>query len=518
LRKPEAEARRALNLWAAPREWKDDLAKALKLEGDSMGHCVGGYCQHVLDGETRIFSLRDPKGRSHATIEAIPDKTMLYKRWIKDATEEEKQSFSAYIAKKGMNDINEDLTDWGRSIGKPISTEPVYNIAQIKGKGNARPIEKYDPYTQDFVINNDWHIVDEFYNAGLRDTNYELAPTLQYAEDLGLKLPRFVPDKEYKELIQHMDETIETGIPREVPEVLKKYSPVEAAPAMAATPEPITNPFWYNPKSKQLEVFDLENTHTKSLMDPDYATKLGVAPHDPSSVNLEHGSLLMGRTEKTAPNTLNLMQVDELTPESLASIKNMLEEKNIPHEKISLSGGSSLYENVPTEAIRSATSLDDLKPYRIGDEEVISEVAPPPVKEQKMLQGFYRGYAGDYDTDKAAQEAGMVFVSPQRGVGDIFANKRAEQMGADPHLEMVLADPFAGYGYGMNVPINKTNQKIDFTKARQLSPEDIVSKTQLYAAGGAVMPPSDFTSPDMGDSDKFFTDPDFARFVMEQPR
>ncbi len=112
--------------------------------------------------------------------------------------------------------------------------------------------------------------------------------------------------------------------------------------------------------------------------------------------------------------------------------------------------------------------------------------APAPVKEQKMLQGFYRGYAGDYDATKAGTDAGMVFVSPQRGVGDIFANKRAAQTGADPHLEMILADPFAGYGYGMNVPLNKQNQKIDFTRARQLDPEDVKGRTQLYAEGGSV--------------------------------
>jgi len=114
------------------------------------------------------------------------------------------------------------------------------------------------------------------------------------------------------------------------------------------------------------------------------------------------------------------------------------------------------------------------------------EPPPPPVKEQKMLQGFYRGYAGDYDATKAGTDAGMVFVSPQRGVGDIFANKRAAQTGADPHLEMILADPFAGYGYGMNVPLNKQNQKIDFTRARQLDPEDVKGRTQLYAEGGSV--------------------------------
>ena len=390
LRKPEAEARRALNLWAAPREWKDDLAKALKLEGDSMGHCVGGYCQHVLDGETRIFSLRDPKGRAHATIEAMPDKTMLYKRWIKDATEEEKQSFSAYIAKKGMNDINEDLTDWGRSIGKPISTEPVYNIAQIKGKGNARPIEKYDPYTQDFVQSNDWHIVDELQNTGLVDLgnkNYksmdEIKKTYQYLDDtvdppqwtnLGELVERDFPNGVRRDnFLTGVAERLKEQAKRtDLPEMIRP-APVEAAPALpplpAPTPEPVTNPFWYNPKSKQLEAFDVENTHTKSLMDPDYATKLGVAPLDPSSLNMEHGSLLMGRTDKVAPNTLSLMQVDEFTPESLSSIQAMLNEKNLPHEKFSLSGGSSLYENVPAEAIRGAKTLEDLKQFRIGGEE-----------------------------------------------------------------------------------------------------------------------------------------------------
>tara|TARA_R110002126_G_scaffold45835_5_gene129630 strand:+ start:9485 stop:11917 length:2433 start_codon:yes stop_codon:yes gene_type:complete len=390
LRKPEAEARRALNLWAAPREWKDDLAKALKLEGDSMGHCVGGYCQHVLDGETRIFSLRDPKGRSHATIEAMPDKTTLYKRWIKDATEEEKQSFSAYIAKKGMNDINEDLTDWGRSIGKPISTEPVYNIAQIKGKGNARPVEKYDPYTQDFVQSNDWHIVDELQNTGLVDLgnkNYksmdEIKKTYQYLDDsvdppqwtnLGELVERDFPNKVRRDnfLTGVAERLREQATRTDLPEMIRP-APVEALPAPAPLPalttEPVTNPFWYNPKSKQLEAFDVENTHTKSLMDPDYATKLGVAPLDPSSLNMEHGSLLMGRTDKVAPNTLSLMQVDEFTPESLSSIQAMLNEKNLPHEKFSLSGGSSLYENVPAESIRGAKTLEDLKQFRIGGEE-----------------------------------------------------------------------------------------------------------------------------------------------------
>ena len=413
----DADAKRELNLWAAPSEWKTDLEKALKLEGDTMGHCVGGYCPDVIAGRSRIFSLRDPKGRAHATIEAMPDNQSAYDRFMESAGWAESEAFGDYVMKTGIGPggLNEAYLKYAAERGIPVKEGPVYNIVQIKGKGNARPIEKYDPYTQDFVINNDWNIVDELHNTGLRDTKNELAPTLQYAEDLGLKLPRYVPDKDYQNLIQHMDETLETGIPREVPEVLKKYASSEAAPAPVATPapaaEPVTNPFWYNPKSTQLETFDPANTHTKSMMDPEYAAKLGVAPLDPSSLNLEHGPLLMGRLDKAAPETLNLMQVDEFGPESLTSIQKMLGEKNIPHEKVNLSGGSSLYENIPTEAIRTAKTLEDLKKFRIGGEE-------PPA----------------------------------------------------------------------------------------------------YAVGGSVTPPSDFTQPDMSDGGGIFTDSDFARFVMEQPR
>jgi hypothetical protein len=112
--------------------------------------------------------------------------------------------------------------------------------------------------------------------------------------------------------------------------------------------------------------------------------------------------------------------------------------------------------------------------------------ATPKPTEHRMLQGFYRGYAGEYDAAKAAEDAGMVFVSPQRAAGEFYAQKRAKQTGTEPHLEMVLADPFAGFAYGHNIPIGPTNKKIDFTKARQLQPEHVQGVTKLYAEGGAV--------------------------------
>jgi hypothetical protein len=49
------------------------LEDALKYEGETMGHCVGRYCEDVLQGNSRIFSLRNKKtGEPHATIEVSP--------------------------------------------------------------------------------------------------------------------------------------------------------------------------------------------------------------------------------------------------------------------------------------------------------------------------------------------------------------------------------------------------------------------------------------------------------------
>jgi hypothetical protein len=71
------------HLESNPKEWQKaveefrenrqkNLESALKYEGDTMGHCVGGYCPDVVEGKSRIFSLRDAKGEPHVTIEVQP--------------------------------------------------------------------------------------------------------------------------------------------------------------------------------------------------------------------------------------------------------------------------------------------------------------------------------------------------------------------------------------------------------------------------------------------------------------
>ena len=41
----------------------------LNLEGEIMQHCVGGYCDLVMNGNSTIYSLRDANNKPHATLE-----------------------------------------------------------------------------------------------------------------------------------------------------------------------------------------------------------------------------------------------------------------------------------------------------------------------------------------------------------------------------------------------------------------------------------------------------------------
>ncbi len=104
------------------------LKQALKYEGDTMGHCVGGYCDDVLSGRSRIYSLRDAKGQPHVTIETKP----------------------------GLN-------HW--SI--PDELKGMDEIIQIKGKQNRAPNEEYLPFVQDFVKSGKWSDVGDLQNTGL---------------------------------------------------------------------------------------------------------------------------------------------------------------------------------------------------------------------------------------------------------------------------------------------------------------------------------------------------------------
>ena len=123
------------------------LEEALKYEGDTMGHCVGGYCPEVAEGRSRIYSLRDAKGEPHVTVEVKPHANYEEAARILETDDPTSGDIARLVAE-----------------GKLPGTQ---RITQIKGKGNRAPKEEYLPFVQDFVKGGNWSDVGDFRNTGL---------------------------------------------------------------------------------------------------------------------------------------------------------------------------------------------------------------------------------------------------------------------------------------------------------------------------------------------------------------
>lgn len=129
------------------------LEDALKYEGEVLQHCVGGYCPDVVEGRSRIFSLRDEKGQPYVTIETTPSGN----NSIKSLKENSPQNF---------------------------------DIVQIKGKKNQAPASEYLPYVQDFVRSGNFGKVGDAQNAGLRKfTDVFSSNELRMLQDAGAEFP-----------------------------------------------------------------------------------------------------------------------------------------------------------------------------------------------------------------------------------------------------------------------------------------------------------------------------------------
>lgn len=150
---------------------RNALQEALKYEGDTMGHCVGGYCPDVMSGRSRIFSLRDAKGEPHVTIETQPSsKSTAAADHLRNlGVLEEWQDYWKSYPKTSNN--NEDIYDVTQQFLAARDLPPVdyssQNIIQIKGKQNRAPKDDYLPFVQDFVKSQQWGNVGDIGNTGL---------------------------------------------------------------------------------------------------------------------------------------------------------------------------------------------------------------------------------------------------------------------------------------------------------------------------------------------------------------
>lgn len=188
---------------------------ALKYEGSTMGHCVGGYCPDVMEGRSRIFSLRDAKGEPHVTIEVgRPESRFgMTAGDIDPYRERLRQQFPDLDEEKIYNmAVNEFTKDQTANLPE--------RIVQIKGKQNRAPKEEYLPFVQDFVKSGQWSDVGDLRNTGLRDIN--ATPALKkYLEGRNIGFDRFVPEETYKEFED--DFLMDRLYPRDDP----RYAPPE---------------------------------------------------------------------------------------------------------------------------------------------------------------------------------------------------------------------------------------------------------------------------------------------------
>lgn len=171
---------------------KNELAKrALDREGSIMGHCVGSYCDLVNEGRTKIFSLRDPKGQSHVTIEVRPPDPRKAGNTPQDFMKEQRELGNSEILKKFFPQ------QWAGEGERKIAQSEDYHrwlmdklpdIEQIKGKQNRSPEEKYHLYVQDFVKGGKWGDARELEGVGLTKWKggYATGPELKLELDQRL--------------------------------------------------------------------------------------------------------------------------------------------------------------------------------------------------------------------------------------------------------------------------------------------------------------------------------------------
>ena len=192
----------------------EQLDKALKNEGEQMGHCVGGYTDSVARGDSRIFSLRDDKGGAHATVEATPSRQTYNPALIPDEVK-------AKIDKKAYDETvkagyPKDSMGWhnhytGVQIQegeKYFKNNPMLNIQQIKGKGNGAVSDKYRNYIKNWLNKEADKIgqAQDLDNIGVIDLKNgiirreNLDPKIIKALESG-ELKRFASDDEVRDVM-----------------------------------------------------------------------------------------------------------------------------------------------------------------------------------------------------------------------------------------------------------------------------------------------------------------------------
>ena len=135
----------------------------------------------VLQGRTKIYSLRDAKGEPHVTIEVRPD-----------------SNYPQIAAKMKLNGASDEEV-------AAFMNNPPHDIIQIKGKQNQKPKDEYIPYVQDFVKSQNWGHVSDIKNANMERIEYMFYPNqIEELKSKGFDVPKYITQDELDNYLIHL--------------------------------------------------------------------------------------------------------------------------------------------------------------------------------------------------------------------------------------------------------------------------------------------------------------------------
>lgn len=459
------------------------LEDALKYEGEMLSHCVGGYCNEVLSGRSRIMSLRDAEGRPRVTVELQParqSKHPLYSQYMDEVVKPGGEYAEQYIDKtlrrhpRGdytqetvlSDKIDADFPKWLESthperLAELKSLPPP--VIQIKTKGNKLAAEEDIPYVLDFLNSQPFDYVNDLprgiidikeYSGSLADTAQELfnkrfltKQEMDKARRLDKKRKDQTPGFSKGGVVKSLVEAVEKYLGKETAETVAKQAPKEQKMLMGvyrgyAGEDPGEVVYHAGAEFKR--------------------------PNPGLFTNPERGVVEDFQRAMGAPK----LHTFEARPRRLGNDQDVYDtarrlgiyNPGVPASQYLEQGENAIFAEAPmiVEELRNQ-GLDALR-LKDGMGKQPSLVALDPV---------------------VLRPAEKVFGTPQRRVADYYAQKRAAQTGEAPHVEMLLVDPFAGRQYGHGTMGSGKNPPM-VTRARELKPEDVKSRTKLYAEGGAV--------------------------------
>jgi len=162
---------------------------------DYYGH--GGW-EAIKSGKAKVYSLVDPKGNPHTTIEVAqsnPTEEHLHKQ-PREVQDEFNRRFENWIYNIDYRPSPEEKLSHAQYLFDDLNIPQNLDITQIKGKQNRAPNEQYLPFVQDFVKSGNWSDVGDLHNTGLHDTVMTGAQDIGKAS--GFDLPRFMPTEDYE--------------------------------------------------------------------------------------------------------------------------------------------------------------------------------------------------------------------------------------------------------------------------------------------------------------------------------